>query len=38
MKQALYIVPKRDDVVGKAANFVLHVVERMAAEDGRQAA
>jgi predicted nucleotide-binding protein (sugar kinase/HSP70/actin superfamily) len=38
MKQALYIVPKRDDVVGKAANFVLHVAERMAAEDGRQAA
>jgi predicted nucleotide-binding protein (sugar kinase/HSP70/actin superfamily) len=38
MKQALYIVPKRDDVVGKAANFVLHVADRMAAEDGRQAA
>jgi predicted nucleotide-binding protein (sugar kinase/HSP70/actin superfamily) len=34
MKKALYVVPKRDDVVGKAANFVLHVAERMAAEDG----
>lgn len=29
MKKALYVVPKRDDVVGKAANFVLHVAGRM---------
>jgi predicted nucleotide-binding protein (sugar kinase/HSP70/actin superfamily) len=29
MKKALYVVPKRDDVIGKAANFVLHVAERM---------
>jgi hypothetical protein len=32
MKKALYVVPKRDDVVGKAANFVLHVAERMEKE------
>ncbi len=32
MKKALYVVPKRDDVVGKAANFVLHVAERMERE------
>jgi len=32
MKRALYVVPKRDDVIGKAANFVLHVAERMAKE------
>ena len=32
MKKALYVVPKRDDVVGKAANFVLHVAEQMAQE------
>lgn len=32
MKKALYVVPKRDDVIGKAANFVLHVAERMAKE------
>lgn len=35
MKKALYVVPKRDDVVGKAANFVLHVAERME-QQGRQ--
>jgi predicted nucleotide-binding protein (sugar kinase/HSP70/actin superfamily) len=35
MKRALYVVPKRDDVIGKAANFVLHVAERMA-KDGSQ--
>ncbi len=38
MKRALYVVPKRDDVVGKAANFVLHVAERMAREGSRKAA
>jgi predicted nucleotide-binding protein (sugar kinase/HSP70/actin superfamily) len=38
MKKALYLVPKRDDVVGKAANFVLHVAERMEKEGRRQAA
>jgi hypothetical protein len=27
MKRALYVVPKRDDVIGKAANFVLHVAD-----------
>ena len=32
MKKALYLVPKRDDVIGKAANFVLHVAERMEKE------
>jgi len=32
MKKALYLVPKRDDIVGKAANFVLHVAERMQKE------
>jgi predicted nucleotide-binding protein (sugar kinase/HSP70/actin superfamily) len=32
MKKALYLVPKRDAVVGKAANFVLHVAERMEKE------
>ncbi|HXV12975.1 MAG TPA: hypothetical protein VEC56_02095 [Candidatus Krumholzibacteria bacterium] len=38
MKKALYVVPKRDDVVGKAANFILHVAERMAKEGRRKAA
>ena len=38
MKKALYVVPKRDDVIGKAANFVLHVAERMAAEGSRRVA
>ncbi|HEU4365515.1 MAG TPA: activator of (R)-2-hydroxyglutaryl-CoA dehydratase [Candidatus Krumholzibacteria bacterium] len=38
MKKALYVVPKRDDVVGKAANFVLHVAERMEQEGGRRVA
>jgi hypothetical protein len=38
MKKALYVVPKRDDVVGKAANFVLHVAEKMAQESRRDAA
>jgi predicted nucleotide-binding protein (sugar kinase/HSP70/actin superfamily) len=38
MKKALYVVPKRDDVIGKAANFVLHVAERMAKEGKRRAA
>jgi predicted nucleotide-binding protein (sugar kinase/HSP70/actin superfamily) len=38
MKKALYLVPKRDDVVGKAANFVLHVAERMSKEGIPQAA
>jgi predicted nucleotide-binding protein (sugar kinase/HSP70/actin superfamily) len=38
MKKALYVVPKRDDVVGKAANFVLHVAERMAREGSRKVA
>lgn len=32
MKRALYLVPKRDDVIGKAANFVLHVAARMEKE------
>jgi predicted nucleotide-binding protein (sugar kinase/HSP70/actin superfamily) len=32
MKKALYVVPKRDEVIGKAANFVLHVAERMEKE------
>ncbi|HET6463841.1 MAG TPA: activator of (R)-2-hydroxyglutaryl-CoA dehydratase [Candidatus Krumholzibacteria bacterium] len=32
MKKALYLVPKRDDVIGKAANFALHVAERMEKE------
>jgi predicted nucleotide-binding protein (sugar kinase/HSP70/actin superfamily) len=32
MKKALYVVPKRDTVIGKAANFVLHVAERMEKE------
>ena len=32
MKKALYLVPKRDDVIGKAANFVLHVAQRMEEE------
>ncbi|HEX6790737.1 MAG TPA: activator of (R)-2-hydroxyglutaryl-CoA dehydratase [Candidatus Krumholzibacteria bacterium] len=32
MKKALYVVPKRDDVIGKAANFVLHVAEKMEKE------
>ena len=38
MKKALYVVPKRDDVVGKAANFVLHVAERMGQEVKRSVA
>jgi predicted nucleotide-binding protein (sugar kinase/HSP70/actin superfamily) len=38
MKKALYVVPKRDDVIGKAANFVLHVAERMAKEGRRNVA
>jgi predicted nucleotide-binding protein (sugar kinase/HSP70/actin superfamily) len=38
MKRALYIVPKRDDIIGKAANFVLHVAERMAREGNRKVA
>ncbi len=38
MKSALYVVPKRDDVIGKAANFVLHVAERMNRESTRNAA
>jgi predicted nucleotide-binding protein (sugar kinase/HSP70/actin superfamily) len=38
MKKALYVVPKRDDVIGKAANFVLHVAERMAKEERKRAA
>jgi hypothetical protein len=29
MKKALYVVPKADGVVGRAANFVLHVAARM---------
>jgi len=37
MKKALYVVPKRDDVIGKAANFVLHVAERMANEGAPRA-
>jgi hypothetical protein len=32
MKKALYVVPKHDTVIGKAANFVLHVAERMEKE------
>jgi predicted nucleotide-binding protein (sugar kinase/HSP70/actin superfamily) len=32
MKKSLYLVPKRDDVIGKAANFVLHVAARMEKE------
>ncbi len=38
MKKALYVVPKHDGVVGRAANFVLHVAERMAAEGSRRVA
>jgi hypothetical protein len=38
MKKALYVVPKRDDVVGKAANFVLHVAQRMEKEGRRRVA
>ena len=36
MKRALYVVPKTGGVVGKAANFVLHVAARME-KDGREA-
>ena len=32
MKKALYVVPKSDTVIGKAANFVMHVAERMEKE------
>jgi predicted nucleotide-binding protein (sugar kinase/HSP70/actin superfamily) len=32
MKMALYVVPKAEGVVGRAANFVLHVAERMEKE------
>jgi predicted nucleotide-binding protein (sugar kinase/HSP70/actin superfamily) len=32
LKQPMYNVPKREEVVGVAANFVLHVAERMKSE------
>jgi predicted nucleotide-binding protein (sugar kinase/HSP70/actin superfamily) len=32
LKQPMYAVPKREDVVGTAANFVLHVAELMKSE------
>jgi predicted nucleotide-binding protein (sugar kinase/HSP70/actin superfamily) len=38
LKSALYAVPKRSDVVGRAANFVLHVAELMDARGIRRAA
>ncbi|MGD8412908.1 MAG: activator of (R)-2-hydroxyglutaryl-CoA dehydratase, partial [Candidatus Latescibacterota bacterium] len=37
MKRATYAVPKQDDVVGRAANFVLHVAELMKARGHRTA-
>jgi predicted nucleotide-binding protein (sugar kinase/HSP70/actin superfamily) len=37
MKRPTYVVPKRDDVAGRAANFVLHVAERMDALGHRRA-
>jgi predicted nucleotide-binding protein (sugar kinase/HSP70/actin superfamily) len=38
MKRATYVVPKHDDLAGRAANFARHVAERMAAEGARKAA
>jgi len=38
LKSPLYVIPKRDNVVGHAANFVLHVAELMDAEGIRKAA
>jgi predicted nucleotide-binding protein (sugar kinase/HSP70/actin superfamily) len=37
MKRPTYVVPKRDDVAGRAANFVLHVAELMDAQGHRSA-
>ena len=31
MKSAMYVVPKREELIGTAANFVVHVAERMKA-------
>lgn len=37
LKRPTYVVPKRDDVAGRAANFVLHVSELMDAKGHRTA-
>jgi len=37
LKRATYLVPKRDDVIGRAANFALHVAELMDARGHRTA-
>jgi predicted nucleotide-binding protein (sugar kinase/HSP70/actin superfamily) len=37
LRRATYVVPKRDDVAGRAANFILHVAELMDARGHRTA-